>query len=723
MVEADVQEGSGIVRVVMHSAGVSLLLVSEDGQLPWVVHWGADVGELDRDGFDALVDVSRFSIAPSSIDQAQVVGLLPEAGLGYLGKPGLIGSRDGEDWSIQWQLDHVVIDSLAAQDDFVALGAGVVEFHATGGGLGLVLTVEMLPEGLVRTRAELSNRGVTAFDVQELTLALPVPARATEILDFAGRWGKERVPQRSQLTLGQHRREGRHGRTGFDSAYVLNLGTAGFGFGSGEVWGLHVAWSGNHVHFAERELAGSQVIGGGELLLAGEGKLSPGQSYSTPWIFGNYAVGLDAQAARFHRYLRGLPVAPGPDRPVSLNVWEAVYFDHDLPRLIELADIAAQVGIERYVLDDGWFGARRNDHAGLGDWVVSPDVWPDGLSPLIDHVKARGMQFGLWFEPEMVNEDSDVARAHPEWIMQPAGRLPLPSRHQQVLNLSIEGAFQHVKSQISEILDDYDIDYVKWDHNRDLIEAGTAPEGKAAVAAHTRAFYRLLDELREAHPGVEFESCSSGGGRIDLEVMQRAERVWVSDNSDPEDRQQMLSWTGQLLPPEVMGSHIAAGHSHTTLRSHSLHFRAATAVFGHLGVEWDLTRVSEEERAQLAEWIEWYKANRDVLLSGRVYRVDMPQPDVHIKGVVAERKAIFSLAMLSISPCAHLGQIRFPGLEPATRYRVKIRDPQHQPGVLQLGWMRSGGVVLSGAQLGTVGIQAPILYPCTAVLFELEPVR
>ena len=252
---------------------------------------------------------------------------------------------------------------------------------------------------------------------------------------------------------------------------------------------------------------------------------------------------------------------------MTLNVWEAVYFDHDLDRLLELAERAAAVGVERYVLDDGWFGARRNDRAGLGDWVVSPDVWPDGLHPLIDRVRKLGMQFGLWFEPEMVNPDSDVARAHPEWIMAARAEWPIESRHQQVLNLGIPEAYEHVKGQMLALLDEYDIGYIKWDHNRDLIEAGTAPDGgRPGVHAQTLAFYRLLDELKAAHPGLEIESCSSGGARVDLGVLERADRVWVSDCIDPHERQHMLRWTAQLIPPEYLGSHIASGRSHTTGR-------------------------------------------------------------------------------------------------------------------------------------------------------------
>ena len=452
-------------------------------------------------------------------------------------------------------------------------------------------------------------------------------------------------------------------------------------------------------------------------------RLAAGEEYTSPWVYFNHAIGLDAQADRFHRHLRSLPVHPGPERPVSLNVWEAVYFDHDPARLIDLAERAAALGVERYVLDDGWFGARRDDHAGLGDWVVSPEVWPDGLHPLVNRVTELGMQFGLWFEPEMVNPDSDVARAHPEWLMQLDDRLPLEGRFQQVLNLSIPGAYGHVLGQMSAILEEYAISYVKWDHNRDLNDAGTAPDGRPAVAAQTRAFYELLDELRRRFPQVEFESCSSGGSRIDLEVMERAERVWVSDNIDPDDRQRMLWWTSQLLPAELLGSHIASGRSHVTGRWHDLNHRAATAVFGHLGIEWDLARASEEEIAELAWWIAWYKEHRGRLLTGRLVRVAMPDPGVWFKGVVNEFGGIYSLSMLEATPAVNLGVLRFPGLEPGPRYRVRVIERPALAPAHQVPWLNAGHPLeLTGAQLMHVGLRAPVLRPATTVLFVVTKV-
>lgn len=694
----------------LRSDGVSVL-VHTDGGLPEVRHWGADLGDLSEGDVATQLAATAFTAELNNVMAPLRVGLLPEARWGWVGTPGLIGSRRGRGWTPAWRLTRVAVDGAEVGDGLVTAGAGAVDYVATAddAGLTLALTVELTAEGLVRARAALTNVGEDEYSVDQLTLALPLPNRAGEILDFGGRWAQEHVPQRFELTIGTHRREGRRGRTGPDSAYVLSAGEKGFGYDSGELWGVHTAWSGNHLHYVERVMPGVQVLGGGELLLPGEGLLSPGETYTSPWVFFNHATGLDGQASRFHRYLRSLPSHPAGPRPVTLNSWEAVYFNHDADHLRVLVDRAAEVGVERFVLDDGWFGARRHDAAGLGDWVVSPEVYPDGLHPLVEHVRGRGMQFGIWFEPEMVNPDSDLARAHPEWILQPEGRLPLEWRNQQVLNLAVEGAYRHVRDQMSAILGEYRVDYVKWDHNRDLIDAGSALDhGRPGVSAQTRAFYRLLDDLRERHPDCEFESCSSGGSRVDLEVMQRAERVWVSDNIDPHSRQRLLWWTGQLLPLERMGSHIASGLSHVTARQHTIEYRAATALFGHLGIEWDLAQASDEEMEQLRFWIGFYKQRRELLHTGRLVRVDMSNEHMFLKGVVSPERALFSFAVIDEPMMPELGEIRLPGLEPDSRYRLTLVGLGYELGVM------------TGRQLATAGIRLAGRHPEVAMLIDVE---
>ena len=729
--------------VHLSSAGVSLLLDVTAGRLPAVLHWGSALGSPTLDDVRALADAAVPPYVDNGMDEPVRLAILPEHHAGWSGKPGVGGHRpDGADWSPRFTVDALAVSGevettrASSGPSLVAGTAAVVtvEAHDDVAGLALVLEVELTESGLVRTRAELANTGgrgarteadaaaagADVYTLTDLHLALPVPPRAREVLDFAGRWGKERTPQRRELVVGVHEREGRKGRTGSDAATVLSVGVPGFGFGpgSGEVWGLHVGFSGNHRHYAERLATGVQVLGGGELLLPGEVRLAVGEAYRSPWVFGSYGDGLDEQARRFHRWLRAREQHPTRPRPVTINVWEAVYFDHDLTHLRDLADRAAALGVERYVLDDGWFAGRRDDHAGLGDWVVDADVWPDGLSPLIDHVTGLGMEFGLWFEPEMVNEDSDLARAHPEWILQTGGRLPVRSRHQQVLDLGRPEAYEHVLGQMSAVLEAYDIAYVKWDHNRDLVDAGTVG-GVPGVHRQTLATYRLMDELKRRFPGLEIESCSSGGSRVDLGVLERTDRVWVSDCIDPLDRQQMMRWTEQLLPPELLGAHVASGRNHTTGRIHDLAFRAGTAVFGHLGIEWDLRLATDDESEQLRQWIDLHRRHRELLHSGDVVRVDEHDPSMLVHGVVAEDRseALFALATVGRSEIAPLGRFTLRGLDPERRYVV---EPVGIGGVADEGRPHWYGGTFSGRALMVAGLQAPATRPEQVVLLEVR---
>jgi alpha-galactosidase len=469
---------------------------------------------------------------------------------------------------------------------------------------------------------------------------------------------------------------------------------------------------------------GRTSFGAGELLLPGEIELAPGETYSAPTVASIYSgVGIDGVTDRTYRWLRSRPEHPTNvrPRPLTLNVWEAVYFDHNLEKLTQLADVAKEVGVERFVLDDGWFGARRNDLAGLGDWVVAPEVWPNGLQPLGKMLKERGIEFGLWFEGEMVNPDSDLYRAHPEWILHVGDRVPPEGRHQHVLDLTHEGAYQHVLNQVDAVLNDNEISYIKWDHNKVLIEPGHL--GQAAVHNQTKAIYRLFDELKKRHPGLEIESCSSGGGRVDFGMVHHADRFWTSDCNDALERQYIQRYTQIAIPPELLGSHIGPRTAHTTYRTHDISFRAITALFGHAGIEWDITECTPEELKALKGWADYYKANRGLLHSGRMIRVEQPNDTVFVHGVVAQdqSRGIFAYATLRAQQGSQPGSFQLPGLDPKATYRVNVAKPAGDPKVILRAlphWL--DGVQLTGAALAKVGLRPPILAPENAFLIEVE---
>ena len=703
-----------------HASASGVVLVPQDGRLPRVP-WAGVTGPVpDPSGFAAEV--------ASALGAGVGTSLLPEHSTPWFGRPGLCGYRlagsdadpvAGRGWSSQF--DGATVRTAA--------GSAQIDAADAASGLRLRTDIESVSGGAVRARHTLTNTSSEPYVVESLEVVFPLATRASETLDFSGRHLAERAAQRRVVTDGLWLRESRRGRTGHDAATLLVAGTPGFGFGHGEVWGLHVGWSGNHVHRVERLPDGTATIGGGELLLPGEVVLGEEESYTTPWVYlAASTEGLDGLAAVFHSYLRSLPGHPSTPRPVNLNVWEAVYFDHDLARLRALADIAARIGVERYVLDDGWFHGRRHEHAGLGDWWVDEGVFPDGLHPIVDHVRGLGMEFGLWFEPEMVNPDSDVFRQHPDWILNVPGRTPVQERNQLVLDLSRPEVFDYLLEHIDAVLTAYDIGYVKWDHNRDLVDAGSAPRaGAPGVHAQTVAFYRLLDELRARHPQVEWESCASGGGRVDLEVLARTERIWVSDMTDALSRQRIQRWTGQLVPPEYQGAHISAEVSHQTGRQVPLPFRVATAFFGHFGIEWDLTEADEAQRQHIAAWIELYKQHRGLLHTGRVVRLDTPPEEtLWVHGVVAQDRSAAIIALVQLDDPVHnrQGPVRIPGLDPERAYVVSRIDP-HPSSDDDVVVSRDpiSGQVLSavGLQVSPVNVRRP-QRPQTVVLLELRAV-
>ena len=481
------------------------------------------------------------------------------------------------------------------------------------------------------------------------------------------------------------------------------------------MWGVHTAWSGNHTQLADRLPDGRRYLQVGELLHPGELSLGPGESYRTPEVVAVHSdAGLTPATQRFHRHLRRRPSHPTTPRPVLVNTWEAVYFDHDLEQLKALADRAARIGAERFVLDDGWFGSRRDDTAGLGDWVVSADAHPNGLGPLIDHVTGLGLEFGLWVEPEMVNPDSDLYRAHPEWALVDDGHEPVLARHQLVLDLARPEAFEHVLGQLDALLRDHDIAFLKWDMNRDHIAASGA-DGAAGTHAQTLATYWLIDELRRRHPGVEIESCSSGGARIDHEILRRTQRVWTSDCNDALERQTIQRGASMLVPPELMGAHIGPEVSHTTGRRHRLAFRAATAMFGHLGIEWNLLSLDDAELDALGRF-------RPLLHGGDQVRFDT-EPAYVAHGVYApdRSEALVSFACVASAISLTPPPFRLPGLDDARRYHVAhvpLPGERSGPNRVRPVWFDEG-VDTTGARLAQLGLQLPAMHPETAVLLHL----
>lgn len=678
-----------------------------------IVYLGAPIGEFDTVDLAHLAD---WPTPQAGFDALPPLPILPEASRGFQGVPGIVGHRsDGTASAPQMATPHVEVDEYRVTATAVDVDA---ELQST-------TTVDIDPRSsIVRIAAAVTNLAQTRYHLGGLTRTVPIPRHGVEVMTLGGRWSNEFQAERHELQTGTVVIENRSGRTSFDRTPYLAVGSAGFSEEQGEVWSAHLAWSGNCTMRAEVLRDGRRILQAAELLLPGEVTLAPGESYEAPELFiAASAAGLNGTSAIFHRHLRQRPTHPERPRPVGLNTWEAVYFDHDLATLTALADRAEAVGVERFILDDGWFRGRRDDSAGLGDWFVDESVWPQGLGPLVDHVRGLGMEFGLWFEPEMVNPDSDLYRSHPDWALVNPAHDHAMFRKQLVLDLANPAVADYLFERIHAILGAHDISYIKWDSNRDL----SAPQhaGRATVRAQVQALYRLMARIKGEHPTLEIESCASGGARVDHGVLAYTDRFWASDCNDALDRQRIQRGISYFVPPELVGAHIGPPRAHTTGRRHTLGFRSATAMFGHLGIEWNILDADDDDLATLTNLISLHKRLRPLLHTGTVHRFDHADPAINAHGVIAEdrRFGVLSVAQISTSHALATGPLRIPGLDPDARYDVQLIDPGSDAlgkAKVQPAWVRAGAVQLGGSQLAGAGLPLPILFPESAVLIEIS---
>jgi alpha-galactosidase len=580
-------------------------------------------------------------------------------------------------------------------------------------------------------RSELTNLGTTELDVQWLAAAtLPLPGDAAEVRFYAGQHMHEFLLQTEALTRSLWRRESRRGRTTQDCFPGAVVTTPGATQQAGLVFGAHLAWSGNHAQTIEWLNDGQYQWQFGEWLAPGEVRLAPGATLATPELVASCSSeGLDGLAANYHAELRGrLPWHGGAmkPRPVHLNTWEGFYFDVQPDKVKQLATAAAGLGVERFVLDDGWFNVRHHDRAGLGDWWPDAAKFPQGLGELVAHVNALGMEFGLWVEPEMVNPDSELFRAHPDWALQLAGRPLITARNQLVLDISRPEVADYLFGKIEALLAAHPIAYLKWDHNRDLTTAGLA-DGTAGYRAQVGAAYALMDRLRAAHPEVEIESCSGGGGRIDFGVLRHSHRVWTSDCIDALSRVAMQRGFLQFFPPEIMGAHIGTSPAHTTGRTQSMAFRAAVALPGHLGVELDARLFDDATRTEVSQWIALYKRWRERLHHGRVWLGEAGDGLVwQAHGDDTASELLLLVYRTEPSSFKYNPAARLAMLDPAARYRVtRVR---HAPPTGHDGFGPSApffesleqGVELDGAWLARAGLPLPRSVAETCFLVHLQ---
>lgn len=661
------------------------------------------------------------ALPSSGIDAPMVVPLLFSSGWGVWGQPALSGRHANGGWAPRLRVSGIHRDGDTRLR---------IDHHAEDGSLAVALSLDLdADSGVFRAETAVTNHADAPYRLDWCAaLSLPLPAFLCEALSFEGAYIREFHERRVDLGPGVLLRENRRGRTSHDSFPALVVGERGFGNGAGTVCGFHLGWSGNHRLIVETRPDGTRIAQLGELLHPGEVVLASGETYRSPPAYAAIAEdGLNGLTARLHDHVRRRVLPRRPPhrslrpRPVSFNSWEAVYFGQDPAVMGDLIAKAARVGAERFVIDDGWFHGRVNERAGLGDWWPDAGKYPEGLGPIARKVREHGMEFGLWVEPENVNPDSDLFRAHPDWVLElpqatdPA-RWPVGRWRQSVLDLGRAEVADHLFEKIDALLRPGDIAYLKWDMNRDV--APGAAGGEPAYGRHVRALYALLDRLRAAHPAVEIESCASGGGRADWGILERAERFWPSDSQDAHDRLAIQRGFSLFFPPEVMGGHVGRERCTVTGRRLDLDFRAAVALFSHMGVEWDLRSVSDEELDRLAAWIALHKRHRPLLHGGRAVRLDLDGVEATGHGVVAPDggEALYLVARLATRAAPLVA--RLPGLDPVGHYVLRLPEPQ-EAGALP--WDRESPP-LSGRMLGFAGVRVGLGGPDTAAVLHLERV-
>jgi alpha-galactosidase len=542
---------------------------------------------------------------------------------------------------------------------------------------------------------------------------------------LTGRWAGEWQLQSAPLDVGSQVIESRRGSTGNQANPWFALeGPDAADEEHGPVYFGELGWSGSWRITMEQSSVHQVRITGGYNPFDFGYRLAPGESLTTPPFYGGFTTGGMGQASRIlHRFQQGviLPGAPHPRlRPILYNSWEATEFNVSASNQITLAEKAAQLGVERFVIDDGWFGQRKDDHAGLGDWYVNKEKFPNGLKPVIDRVHQLGMDFGIWVEPEMVNPDSDLYRKHPEWAMNFPGRPRTEGRNQLLLNLARPDVMEYTYHWLDELVSNNDIDFLKWDYNRNWAEPGwdavPVADQKKIYVAYVHNLYAILDRLRAKHPKLEIESCSGGGARVDLGIMRRTEEVWPSDNTDPLDRLSIQDGFTHAYTPGVMMAWVTDPEG---TRKTSLKFRFLVAMEGSLAIGANLNHFTPEDMAVSKDLVAFYKTIRPTVQQGLQYRLIAPSRP----GAPSERAATEYVStdgtqavLFAYLHSQNFGDpyplVRLQGLDPKATYRLRPLDPKQ----LRSPQQASGSYWMGhGLQLELSGD-----YDSTAVVLERQ---
>ena len=565
--------------------------------------------------------------------------------------------------------------------------------------------------GILARSATIENRGTDPATIEQAAAASwALPAGKYTLNYLTGRWAGEWTLNQEPVLAGARAIESRRGSTGHQANPWFALQAGEPNEDHGEVWFGALAWSGSWRFTIERDQLDAVRVTGGFNPFDFGYVLQPGKSLETPIFYGGYSAhGLGGASRLLHHFelehilpKTSAAKAPKP-RPVIYNSWEATEFRVNEAGQIALAEKAAALGIDRFVMDDGWFGQRKDDHAGLGDWYVNKEKFPLGLKPLIDKVHALGMDFGLWVEPEMVNPDSDLYRTHPEWVLHFPGRPESQQRNQLVLNLARPDVHSYVLDFLDKLLTNNDIAFLKWDYNRNWSEPGwdqlPPAEQKRIYVDYTTSLYAILAELRHRHPAVEIESCSGGGGRVDLGILKYVDEVWPSDNTDPFDRLTQQNGFTYAYTPQIMMAWVTDSPHWNNNRSTSLTYRMLSSMQGSLGIGANIAKWTPDETALAKRLIAAYKQVQPTIVQGDLYRLISPLDGSEFSATQTVKSDKNQSVVFAFIHSTQEGRgfpiLKLKGLDPIAEYTlssIEGKPPAGTPAAASGSWWMNHGL-------------------------------
>ena len=588
-------------------------------------------------------------------------------------------------------------------------------------------------QDIITRAARLTNDSDSRLTLDKvMTLNLDMPAGPWELIHFHGRHEMECQTDRVALTSGIRTVSSRRGASSHHHNPFVILCAPTATEESGDCFGIMPVYSGSHRTDIEVDYNGMTRVSSGIHDEMFSWLLEPGETFHTPEALLTFThEGLGALSRRYHRFLRSSIMRSRfafAERPVLINNWEATYFDFTPDKIVAIAEEAASMGIDMLVLDDGWFGSRNDDNRGLGDWFVNETKLEGGLSKLIGRINALGLRFGLWVEPEMVNEDSDLYRAHPDWALTLPGRQPAMGRNQLVLDLTRDDVVDYLTERLCSILSEHHIEYIKWDMNRNISDAYSRllPAERQGEIFHRYMLgvYKLLDRVTTAFPDVLFEGCASGGGRFDAGMLAYFPQIWTSDDTDAVERLTIQHGTSFGYPISSMGAHVSACPNHQTGRSVPIWTRAIVAMSGTFGYELDPSKLSKEDKDDVREQVAYFKQHRNLIHNGDYYRLCDPQAsDCSAWQFVSESKDETLLCYVQPHTRANAQPvaIRLRGLDRDARYRLgSLRAAGTKDRFWDRYELNEAGCVFTGAQLMYAGLALPRLHgDCPGMMVHL----